>query len=91
MDGITFHDLADYLRHGREVEFAYRRRAYSITNHSGYWQLCDDTAHILMQKLCSVEEKEILVSKVAAAMIGDLTIQQIFDGQFYDKERLYIL
>ena len=24
MDGVLFNDLADYLRHGREIEFAYR-------------------------------------------------------------------
>lgn len=91
MGRIRFHHLADYLRHGREIEFEYKGRQYSITNHSGDWQLCDDTAHILLERLCPFAEKEILVSKVAVAMIGDLTIQQIFDGQFYDKERLHIL
>ena len=42
VNGIMFKDLADYLRHGREIEFAVKGRAYSITNHSGKWHLCDD-------------------------------------------------
>ena len=49
MRSVVFNDLADYLRHGREIEFAYKGRQYSITNHSGYWYLCDDTDHILLE------------------------------------------
>ena len=81
---ITFDDLADHLRHGREIEFTYKGRSYSVTNHSGYWYLCDDTDHILLETLCSFEEKELLVSKTAAAVLKDRTIRQIFDGQVYD-------
>ena len=55
-----FAELAEHLRHGREIEFVYNKRSYSITNHSGYWHLCDDTAHVLLQTLCRFEEKELL-------------------------------
>ena len=81
---ITFDDLADCLRHGREIEFTYKGRAYSITNHSGFWHLCDDTDHVLLETVCRFEEKEVLVSKIAAALLDDRTIRQIFDEQVYD-------
>lgn len=91
MRDITFYDLADYLKHGREIEFAYNGREYSITNHSGFWYLCDDTDHILLDTLSRFEEKDLLVSRVAASVLGDLTIQEIFDRQFYAKDELAIL
>ena len=91
MKGIGFHDLADFLRHGREIEFAYRGRQYSITNHSGTWHLCDDTDHILLETVCRFEEKEILVSRIAEIVLDDLTIRQIFDGRVYDMEKLSII
>ena len=79
MGSIVFQDLSDYLRHGREIEFAYKGRHYSITNHSGFWHLCDDTDSTLMETVCRFDDKELLISKIAAATIEGLTIQQIFD------------
>ena len=64
MRNLNFADLADYLKHGREIEFAYNRRQYSITNHSGFWYLCDDTDHILLDTLSRFEEKDLLVSRI---------------------------
>lgn len=91
MRTIVFHDLADYLRCGREIEFSYKGRQYSITNHSGFWHLCDDTDYILLETVCRFEEKELLISKIAVAVLDDLTIQQIFDKQFYDADGLAII
>ena len=91
MRNLSFADLADYLKHGREIEFAYNGRQYSITNHSGFWYLCDDTEHILLETVCRFEEKEVLVSRIAVSVIDDLTIQQIFDRQVYDAEKLSII
>ncbi len=91
MNGIVFNGIADWLRNGREIEFAYKGRQYSITNHSGFWYLCDDTDHILLETLCRFDEKETLVSKIATAVIDDLTIQQIFDRQVYDAKKLSII
>lgn len=88
---IGFPALADHLRHGREIEFVYNARAYSITNHSGFWHLCDDTSHILLETLCPFEEKEALVAKIAAYRLEALTIQQIFDEGRYDRKRLCVL
>ena len=88
---ITFADLADYLAHGREIEFSYNNTAYSITNHSGFWYLCDDTRHILLDTLCRFEEKDILITKIATSVIDDITIRQIFDEQRYDTDNLHII
>lgn len=88
---ITFKELADYLMHGREIEFVYNDRAYSITNHSGFWYLCDDTEHICLGTLCRFEEKAVLVSKVEDFILDDRTIAEIFDGQLYDVDCLGII
>ena len=91
MHAIDFAVFADYLRQGREIEFVYKGRAYSITNHTGFWYLCDDTSHTLLETLCPFEEKELLVEKTAAAVLDDLTIREIFDRRVYDREKLCIL
>ena len=91
MSSVIFNDLAEYLRHGREIEFAYNVRQYSITNHSGFWYLCDDTDHILLETVCRFEDKETLVSRIATIIIEDLTIQEIFDKQVYDTKKLNII
>ena len=87
----NFDGLADYLKHGREIEFTYNGRRYSITNHSGFWYLCDDTDHILLDTLCRFDEKDLLVSRIAMFTIDGLTIQEIFDGKLYSEDWLDIL
>ena len=91
MKEIRFSELAAFLRQGREIEFVFDSKGYSITNHSGYWYLCDDTSHVLLETLCRFEEKDILVTKTAFAVIDGQTIQQIFDGLLYEREKLSIL
>ena len=86
-----YSDIADFLMQGREIEFAYKGRKYSITNHSGFWHLCDDTEHILLETVCRFEEKEILVSKIAVSVIDDMKIQDIFDRLLYDRDRVDII
>ena len=91
MRNLSFADLADYLRHGREIEFAYNGRQYSITNHSGFWFLCDDTDHILLDTPSRFEEKELLVSRIAIFSIDGLTVQEIFNQKLYCVDGLSIL
>ena len=86
-----YSDIADFLLHGREIEFGYKGRQYSVTNHSGFWHLCDDTDHILLETICRFGEKDILVSKLAAFVIDDMTIQEIFDKQVYDTKGIDII
>lgn len=88
---LNFAALAGHLRQGREIEFAYLGRQYSITNHSGYWHLCDDTAHVLLETLCRFEEKEVLVDKTAAFLLEGMSIRVIFDGKLYGAEGLHII
>lgn len=40
---------------------------------------------------CRFDDKELLISKIAAATIEGLTIQQIFDGRLFDADNLYVL
>ncbi len=43
MKEIRFNDLEQFLRTGREIEFAYNGKHYSITNDpTGYWYFCLD-------------------------------------------------
>lgn len=91
MSRITFSHLADHLRHGREIEFAYRDRRYSVTNHTGFWYLRDDTDHRLLDTLCPFGEKELLVSRLAAFQLEGVTVAEIFDRQLYDADRLHII
>lgn len=88
---IAYDDLADYLRQGREIEFTYKGKQYSITNHSGFWYLCDDTDHVLLDTICRFDEKEDLVLKIATAMIDGMTIERIFVEQLYDIEKCFVL
>ena len=91
MRTLNFDALADYLKHGREIEFAYNRRRYSITNHSGFWYLCDDTDHILLDTLCRFDEKDLLVSRIAMFTINGISIKEIFDRKLYAEDWLDIL
>ena len=91
MQVITFDALADLLKHGREIEFFYNGKQYSITNHSGFWYFCDDTEHVLLDTLCPFREKELLVSKVSDTAIDGISIRQIFDDLLYDSNQLHII
>ena len=71
MRDITFDDLANYLRHGREIEFAYNGRQYSITNHSGFWYLCVDTDHILLDTLALLCWGALKTQNVPVLYVGN--------------------
>jgi len=87
----NFSQLSDHLRHGREIEFAYLGRQYSITNHSGFWYLCDDTDHVLLSTLAPFTDKDLLVATTASATLHGISIARIFDLGLYDPESLCIL
>lgn len=91
MEDIRYNSLANLLKKGREIEFAFNQKNYSITTHSGFWYLCCDTDDTLLDTVCRFEEKDVLVSKIAAAIIDGITIAQIFDELLYDQSSLYIL
>ena len=83
----SFSDIADYLMHGREIEFVYRGKECSITNHSSKWWFYDGERNI---ELCEFENKRLLIEKVSNIIIEDKTIREIFNENCYE-ESLYIL
>ena len=77
-----YNDIADFLRHGREIEFVYKERECAITNHTSRWWFHDGVEQV---EVCEFENFELLVSKVAEYIIDDRTVQDIFDGGLYEK------
>ena len=90
MKTVKFNDLADYLRHGREIEFAYNGKQYSITNNKDGWNFCCDT-NMEFEILCPFREFDTLVEKIAQTVIEGKTITEIFDKLLYDVNQLAIL
>ena len=66
-----YSDIADYRMHGREIEFVYKGKECSITNHSGKWWFYDGERNI---ELCEFEDKRLLVEKVSVIVVEDKTI-----------------
>lgn len=87
METVKFNALADYLRHGREVEFVYNGNQYSITNNKGIWQFCCDT-DIVSEILCQFREFDTLVEKISKTVIEGKSITEIFDQLQYDEYQL---
>ena len=75
---ITFSELADYLMHGREIEFRYEGKDYSITNCHYEWQFCCDTDGTTIT-LCAFSEFDVLVDKVRSLEIDGVSIELIFN------------
>ena len=77
-----YSDLADFLMHGREIEFVYKDRECAITNHTNKWWFYDGVEQV---EVCEFRNFERLVSKVAEYVVDDKTVQDIFDGGLYEK------
>ena len=75
---ITFDELADYLMHGREIEFRYAGRDYSVTNSHHTWHFCCDTEGTTIT-LCEFPEFDVLVDKVRHLEIDGVSVEKIFD------------
>lgn len=78
MESVTFSELADDLMHGREIEFRYQDKEYSITNSGAQWHFCCDTDETGIT-LCAFLEFELLVKKVRCLTIDGITMEQIFN------------
>lgn len=85
MYSITFNNLADYLRHGREIEFRYGGKDYSITNCHYGWQFCCDTDGTT-SILCAFHEFDVLVEKIRCLEIDGISIEDIFDKSLGDLD-----
>ena len=77
-----YSDLADFLMHGREIEFVYKDRECAITNHTSRWWFYDGIEQV---EVCEFKNFELLVSKVAEYVVDDKTVQDIFDGGLYER------
>lgn len=71
-----YSDIADFLMHGREIEFVYKERVCAITNHTSRWWFFDGVVQV---EVCEFERFEHLVSKVAEYVVDDRKVQNIFD------------
>ena len=91
MKARKYKDIAMLLKTGREIEFSYNQKNYSITNHCGFWQVCCDSDNIILEKVCRFEELELLASKIADIRIDGVKIATIFDDLLYDISSLCIL
>ena len=87
---ITFDIISDSLSHGRELEFGYRGKQYSVTNSGGNWHFCCDSDGKTVT-LCHIGDFDALVYKAARQHIDGVTIAEIFDRQLYDAGTVYIL
>lgn len=87
---ITFSELADYLKHGREIEFRYEGKDYSITNSHYEWHFCCDTDGATIT-LCAFPELDNLVDKVRILEINGISIEQIFNKNLGGLDVLDVL
>lgn len=71
-----YSDIADFLMHGREIEFVYKDRECAITNHTSRWWFFDGVEQV---EVCEFERFEYLVSKVAEYVVDDRKVQNIFE------------
>ena len=77
-----YNDIADFLMHGREIEFVYTDRECAITNHTQRWWFYDGMEQV---EVCEFSNFELLVSKVAEYVVDDRKVQDIFDNGLYEK------
>lgn len=90
-NAYSFQTIADCLYCGRELEFSYRGKQYSVTNSNGGWIFCCDTDHRIIKSICLFEEKEQLISYFENASIEGTRIFKIFDESLYDGSSVCIL
>ena len=77
-----YNDIADFLMHGREIEFVYKGRECAVTNHTNRWWFHDG---VEQEEICEFSDFELLVSKVADYVVDDKTVQAVFDEGLYEN------
>lgn len=91
-NGFSFSEILQALSCGREIEFSYQGKGYSITNDSkGSWNFYCDTDHELLRRICSFEDRAALVSFVKMQRIEGTPLSEIFDKRLYDDSSVCIL
>ena len=77
----TYADIAEYLMHGREIEFIYKDRECAITNHTKHWWFYDGVEQI---EICEFENFTLLADKISGCVVNDKTVRDIFDNGLYE-------
>lgn len=88
---MVFSELIKELRQGREIEFAYHGKQYSITNSEGCWNFCCDTDSVVIERLCPFDNREELVKRISKQCIEGIPLPAIFNESQYDTQSLCIL
>ena len=89
MERVTYKDITESLRCGREIEFSYKNKQYSISTSHGYWNFCCDDN--LIERVCSFDDKETLVKYVVSYCIEGTPMPIVFDEERYDALSVCIL
>lgn len=88
---LSFAMLSDCLCCGREIEFSFRGKQYSITNSQGVWNFCCDSDGSLLECICPFKDKDALICYVKTCSIDGVLIPEIFDQGLYDGTSVCIL
>lgn len=91
MNSMSFAEIAQDLKEGREIEFSYHGKHYSITNSAGYWNFCCDTDEEVIKRICPFDDKAKLVECISNLGIDNVPLSMIFDEEKYDPQSVYIL
>lgn len=91
METIRWGEIAALLKTGREIEFAYSGKQYSITNAGGFWNFYGDTDGTPFIRICAFRELDLLAERTARIAIGGKSLREIFDRQLYEGDSLCIL
>ena len=91
MNNVPFKMIIEDLNCGREIEFAYHGKKYSITNSEGYWNFCCDTDGFIIERLCPFNDKTKLIERVSNLNVEGVLLSTIFDKAKYDAQSLCIL
>ena len=82
MNNVPFKMIIEDLNCGREIEFAYHGKKYSITNSEGYWNF---------ERLFPFNDKTKLIERVSNLNVEGVLLSTIFDKAKYDAQSLCIL
>ena len=91
MEAIRWNEIAAHLKTGREIEFAYSGKRYSITTAQGFWNFYGDTDGTPFIQICASRELDLLAEKAAGIGISGRSLREIFDKRLYDGGSLCIL
>lgn len=83
---FSFSMILDFLNQGREIEFSYQGKEYSITNDiQGNWNFYCDADSKQIECICPFEDKNTLLAYVKMRRIDGTPLSEIFDKMLDDS------